>query len=99
MAQAEVKHEDVTRGVFAIPLDGGSTIRLCSGLCSVRWPHDGKSVFISVIGGGQGYPLGWGTYVVPIPPGQLFPKLPPMGITSKADVEALPGVKYMDNFG
>ena len=99
VAQAEVKNEDVPRGVFAIPLDGGATIRLCSGLCFVRWPHDGKSVVISVIGGSQGNTLGWGTYVVPIPYGQLFPKLPPMGIASKADAQALAGAKYMDNFG
>jgi serine/threonine protein kinase/Tol biopolymer transport system component len=99
VAQVEVKNEDVPRGVFAIPLDGGPTIRLCSGLCFVRWPQDGKSVFISVIGGSQGHSLGWGTYVVPTPAGQLLPKLPPMGIASRADAEVLPGAKYMDSFG
>ena len=56
-------------------------------------------MFISVIGGSQGHALGWGTYVVPLLAGQLFPKLPPIGIASKADVEALPGAKYMDSFG
>jgi serine/threonine protein kinase len=99
VAQVEVKNEDVPRGVSVIPLDSGPTVRLCSGLCLVRWARDGKSVFISVIGGSQGHPLGWGTYVVPIPPGQLLPKLPPTGIASKADAEMLPGAKYMDSFG
>jgi len=99
VTQAEVKNEDVPRGVLAIPLDNGPAIRLCSGLCFVRWAQDGKSVFISVIGGSQGHALGWGTYVVPLLAGQLFPKLPPIGIASKADVEALPGAKYMDSFG
>jgi hypothetical protein len=98
VAEAEVRNEDVPRGVFAIPLDGGPTIRLCSGVCSVRWPHDGKSVFISVPGGSQGHSLGWNTCVVPISPGQHFPKLPPRGIASKADAQALPCAKYMDNF-
>ena len=98
VAQAPIRNEDVPRGILAIPLEGGTPIRICSGLCVVRWPRDGKSMFLSVIGGSQGQMLGWGTYIVPLAPGQVFPKLPPKGVASMADVTALPGAKSIDNF-
>jgi hypothetical protein len=55
-------------------------------------------MFLSVIGGSQGQMLGWGTYIVPLATGQVFPKLPPTGIASKADAAALPGAKSVDSF-
>ena len=98
VAQVAIQNEDVPRGILAIPLEGGTPIRICSGLCVVRWPRDGKSMFLSVIGGSPGHILGWGTYILPLAPGQVFPKLPPMGVASKADAAALPGAKSLDNF-
>jgi eukaryotic-like serine/threonine-protein kinase len=98
VAQAPIQNEDVPRGILAIPLEGGTPIRICSGLCVVRWPQNGKSMFLSVVGGSQGQMLGWGTYIIPLAPGQVFPKLPPMGVASKADAAALPGAKSIDNF-
>jgi eukaryotic-like serine/threonine-protein kinase len=99
IVQAEVKNEDVPRGILAIPLEGGGApVRICSGLCGLRWPMDGKSIFLSVMGGSQGQTMGWGTFLVPLAPGQAFPKLPTMGVASKADVAALPGAKSIDSF-
>ena len=89
---------DVPRGILAIPLGGGAPVRICSGLCVVRWSLDGKSMFFSVFGGSQGHLLGWGTSIVPLAPGQMFPKLPSTGVASKADAAALPGAKPLDAF-
>jgi hypothetical protein len=96
-AQVAIQNEDVPRGILVIPLEGGTPIRICSGLCVERWPRDGKSMFLSVIGESPGHMLGWGTHIPPLAPGQVFPKLPPMGVASKADAAALPGAKYLDN--
>ena len=98
VAQVPIQNEDVPRGTLAIPLEGGPPVRICTGLCAVRWPLDGKSMFLTVIGGSQGYMLGWGTFIVPLAPGLMFPKLPQAGVTSKADAAALPGARAVDNF-
>ena len=60
VAQAPIRNEDVPRGILAIPLEGGTPIRICSGLCVVRWPRNGKLMFLSVIGGSQGTDAGFG---------------------------------------
>jgi serine/threonine protein kinase len=98
VVQAAIKNEDVPRGILAIPLEGGTPARICTGLCVVRWPQNGKSMFLSVIGGSPGRMLGWGTYIVPLTTGQVFPKLPPMGIVSKSDAAVLPGAKSVESF-
>lgn len=98
IVQAEIKNEDVPRGILAIPLGDGNPMRICTGLCALRWPTDGKSIFFSVIGGSQGQMLGWGTFIVPLAPGQMFPELPARGIASMADAAALPGAKFLDSF-
>jgi eukaryotic-like serine/threonine-protein kinase len=98
VAQVPIEKEDVPRGIVALPLAGGTPVRICSGLCALRWDLDGKSMFLSVIGGSQGQMLGWGTYIVPLPPGQTFPKLPPKGVASMTDAAALSGARFAENF-
>jgi Tol biopolymer transport system component len=61
VVQAAIENEDVPRGILAIPLEGGTPFRICSGLCVVRWPMNGKSMILGVIGGSHGRMLGWGT--------------------------------------
>jgi Tol biopolymer transport system component len=89
--------EDPPRGVVATPLSGGTPVRLCHGLCAVRWTLNGKSLFLSVTGASHTF-LGWRTFVIPLPPGKLFPKLPPLGVASERDAAALPGAKMVDNY-
>lgn len=98
VVQAAIENEDVPRGILAIPLEGGTPILICTGLCVVRWPMNGESMFLSVVGGSQGHVLGWGTYIVPLARGHAFPVLPPMGIASMADAAALPGAKPVERF-
>jgi hypothetical protein len=42
--------------------------------------------------------LSWGTFVIPLPPGAMFPKLPPLGVSSENDASALSGAKKVDSF-
>jgi len=98
--QTEVKNEDVPRAIVAISLEGNEIVRICSGLCAVRWSMDGRSFFIYVIGGSQGrvMGLGWGTFVVPLAPGEIFPRLPSTGVTATADVLAIPGARQLESY-
>ncbi len=36
------------------------------------------------------------TYVLPVPPGKVFPYIPPGGFHSEAEIAALPGVRVID---
>jgi serine/threonine protein kinase len=97
VAQVSFPGEDPPRGIVAIPVSGGAQVRLCLGLCGIRWTLDGKSLFLSVSGVSH-TSLGWGTFVIPLPPGQLFPKLPLSGGPSEPNAAALPGARMVDNY-
>jgi eukaryotic-like serine/threonine-protein kinase len=97
VAQVGFPGEDPPRGIVAIPVSGGARVRLCHGLCAIRWTLDGKSLFLSITGASH-TDLGWRTFVIPLPPGKLFPKLPPLGVSSERDAAALSGRKMVDNY-
>jgi hypothetical protein len=97
VAQVRFPGEDPPRGVVAIPVSGGEPVRLCRGLCAVRWTLSGKSMFLSITGASHTF-LGWRTFIIPVPPGKVFPKLPPSGVASERDAAALPGAKMVDNY-
>jgi DNA-binding winged helix-turn-helix (wHTH) protein/Tol biopolymer transport system component len=100
VTQVSFPGEDPPRGIAAIPLSGGAPVRLCRGLCGVRWALDGKSLFLSVIGKthSQNSEFGWETLVVPLPTGKMFPKLPRSGVASESDAAALPGARALNNY-
>lgn len=60
--------------------------------------ENGKAMFLGMVGGSHGHIVGWGTFIVPLPPGQMFAKLTPRGVTSKSDAAALPGAKALEFF-
>jgi eukaryotic-like serine/threonine-protein kinase len=97
VAQVGFPGEDPPRGTVAIPVSAGARVRLCHGLCATRWALNGKSLFLSVAGASHTF-LGWRTFVIPLPPGKLFPKLPPSGVTSERDAAALSGARMVDNY-
>ena len=41
---------------------------------------------------------GWGTFIIPLPPGTLFPRLPPSGITVESEMATIPGAKKLDEY-
>jgi serine/threonine protein kinase len=97
VAQVGFLGEDPPRGIVAVPVSGGAPVRLCHGLCAIRWALNGKSLFLSVTGASHTF-FGWRTFVIPLPPGKLFPKLQPLGVTSERDAAALSGARMVDNY-
>jgi hypothetical protein len=68
-----------------VPLAGGSSVPLCSGLCEAEWARDGKVIYFfweSFAGNAQ-------TYVVPLSHGSDFPKLPAAGLQSEKELRAI----------
>jgi Tol biopolymer transport system component len=97
VAQVAFPGEDPSRGIVAIPVSGGAWVRLCHALCAIRWALNGKSLFLSVTGASHTF-FGWRTFVIPLPAGKPFPKLPSLGVTSERDAAALSGAKMVDNY-
>ena len=97
VAEAPVTGENVTRGVVAFPVGGGTPKRICYSLCAVRWTQDGKSFYVSLPGrGGNNSAQNYKTFVVPLRSGQTFPNLPGDGIKSDEDLERLRGVETIN---
>jgi serine/threonine protein kinase len=97
VAQVSFPGEDPPRGIVAIPVSGGAQARLCYGPCGIRWTLDGKSLFLSANGVSHTF-SGWGTFIIPLPPGQVFPKLPLSGVASEGNAAALPGATMVDSY-
>ncbi len=75
----------------ALPLDGGPTVLTGA---KIGWSSDGRSVTISS-NVGKGVRQGR-TYIVPLPPGQMFPRIPPGGFHTEEEVARLPGAHPID---
>jgi len=86
----------VEDSVIVYPLHGGNPVRFCSRCATageenrgvtpslVSWSPDGKFVYLHATTTRQ-------TYVVPLPSGQLLPRLPASGIGSMEAAAELPG--------
>lgn len=80
--------------VMAYPLEGGSPMQLCD-LCQVGWTNGGRFIWLS-LGGMVGTDSGK-TFIIPLPAGQSFPRLPAAGIRSEHEVRTLPGAQLVRN--
>ena len=82
------------------PADGGAPVAVCS-ICgaaggenrsitppAVSWSPDGRFLYINIRSKFK-------IYAVPLPPGRYLPKLPPAGIRSVEEADALPGVRVI----
>ena len=74
-------------GTFALPVAGGAPQRICSG-CVIIWAPDGKFLYMLT-------QLGK-TRVIPLPPGKMFPALPPSGMLDADDPQLVPGSRLID---
>ena len=73
--------------------DGSRSIVLCD-VCQVRWTPDGKTMYFNFFfGAGRAGE----TVAVLTVPGQLFPPLPPQGLSLQEALK-LPGAKHFDRF-
>ena len=67
-------------------------MRVCHGLCLVRWTLDGKYLHVGIFGAHDSSPE-FKTFIVPLRRGETFPELPASGIETEDDMAHLPGVK------
>jgi eukaryotic-like serine/threonine-protein kinase len=81
----------------AFPLDGRSPVLIGPAGFGLGWSVDGGSVAIvsytgEILAKGQ-------TYIVPLPPGQMFPRIPAGGFRSEDQIARLPGARKIDVAG
>ena len=95
VVQAALSAEGTPRGVVAYPTRGGPPVTVCRSLCFVNWTFDGKFIYVHFLGTSQTNDIGR-TLVVPVQPGNVFPRLPVSGTHSEQDLAALPGVKVIE---
>jgi hypothetical protein len=76
----------------AFPLDGGTPIPIGGAFTNLRWSLDGRSVFIGEDGEDQ-------TYIIPLAPGEVLPRIPAGGFHSEEEEASLPGARRIDAEG
>jgi len=87
--------------VIALPVSGGGAARtiIASGTSiHLAWSPDGRLIFISAPTAPTATHVVGRTYVIPLPPGQMFPVVPEGGFQSQADLAKLPGVRIVEAF-
>ena len=82
-----------SRQLWAYPVSGGPPTPVCEA-CDVRWAPDGKFLYLWFFGHGRMEAAGK-TFVLPVRPGVGLPALPPAGIKSLAEANAVPGVEVI----
>jgi serine/threonine protein kinase len=81
----------------AFPLRGGApTLIATTGEINVRWSSDGRWILIPV--NTAAVPVGTAgrTYIVPLPQGQMLPRIPARGFLSETELAALPGARLIN---
>jgi hypothetical protein len=82
---------------ISLPVRGGAPVpTLPAELAS--WSPDGRLMFISVPAAPMVSIQIGRTYVIRLPPGQMFPSIPAEGFQSAAALAKLPGVRIIDAF-
>jgi Tol biopolymer transport system component len=94
VAEAPIPSEQNVRALVAYRLADGKMLRVCHGLCTVRWTLDGKYLHI-ILFRSHNATQPYTTYIVPLRRGESFPQLPAGGIEKEEDVAGLPGAKVI----
>lgn len=76
---------------------GGSSVEILHAFCKAQWLADSRFIYLSVITGMQSAGAYGKTYVLPVPPGKMFPDIPAGGFSSEAAIAAVPGVRVIDS--
>ena len=87
---------NVGGGTFAVPVAGGAPQRICSG-CPAMWAPDGKLLYLPLQASSLTDP--GKTRVIPLQPGEMLPKLPPLGMRAQDDPKLFPGSYLIDAYG
>jgi hypothetical protein len=80
---------------FLHPIGGGPLITLGADM-GIGWTPDRRHFVISMGQSGMRMRGAGETYVIPLPPGQMLPKIPTGGFRSRAEIAKLPGVRSID---
>jgi serine/threonine protein kinase len=83
-------------GTTALPISGGPSIPIFNELGSLAWQPNGGVLYVSVSTSMNTARAVGHTYLIPLPPGKLFPPLPLGGFHSESEIAALPGVRVID---
>ena len=89
-----VADEDMPFGLVAFSLHGGTPQRICTP-CFGRWTPDGGYLVLDPWGSG-GMDANRKTFAIPLHNGRMLPPLPPNGIKSRSDLDAIPGLRVID---
>jgi WD40 repeat protein len=88
------------RRLMAFPADGSPGRRFGpSGDLHFDWSLDGRLLFVSVPTGPLASGIVGRTYVISLPPGQVFPPIPAGGFQTMDDLSKLPGVRVIEAYG
>jgi serine/threonine protein kinase len=71
--------EEYTASARAFPVDGGASVPVCVGYCSLNWDTAGKYALVSF------FTKGGGSYATPAMHDLGLPKLPPAGLAPSQD--------------
>jgi Tol biopolymer transport system component len=80
---------------LALPLAGGSPVKLFGSGITAKWSRNGGHLFLS-IGSSQYSGYTGNTYVLPLPRGKMLPEIPPGGYPTGDAIRKLPGVGVID---
>jgi hypothetical protein len=83
-------------GTYAVPVAGGAAQRICSG-CAVTWAPDGSFLHLPVQNPSLTEP--GKTRVVPLPRGEMLPRLPPLGMRRQDEPTLFPDSYLIDRHG
>lgn len=80
-----------SRPLIAVPVEGGAVRTICENPCHAAWAPDGRLLYVeiepsSLVSPGK-------TLVIPIPLGDILPKLPAGGVRSLEEGMAIPGTR------
>ncbi len=81
---------------YAFPIGGGPPILIFGENCILRWQLSEKLLYFSIFTGMQSAGAAGRTYILPLPPGKMFPNIPPGGFQSEAEIATLPGARLID---
>jgi eukaryotic-like serine/threonine-protein kinase len=81
-----------------LPLDGSAAIPICNNLCEPTWSQEGRYLYLE-IPDKSGQNSNARTAVVPIPPGQSLPLIPPAAVDDPAEWANVPGAKMIERRG
>jgi hypothetical protein len=95
--------DDRGTALLAVPVGRGDPIYVAAAstidsvdTAQLRWSANGGQLFVSFATTAYYSASVGATYIVPLPPGQMFPDIPAGGFKSKAEIGAMPGTERIN---